>query len=314
MKKINNKILIIGAVVLVGIFVITKLFRSPRLEGNIRKELVNIDTADVTEIRMTSSGDQPRLVKLMRDNGKWMAVLDDKSYPADRSAVSSVLAMVSDLNAVRMVSRKKEKWESFNVGEKGTNVSVYVDGKQEAEFRVGKTGFNQNPSQQQFGRQGIEAFTYVRMADEEEVYMVNGFLEASFNKPINDWRDKSFLRFSPDMITRVSFQYPADSSFVLEKKDSLWSVNTRNADQHKVNSFLREFSYRSETSFADGHQPSTNPTYTVRFEGASGPIATVEAWRQDTSWYLRSSQQPDVVFLNNDASTMGRLFPGPGKF
>jgi hypothetical protein len=116
------------------------------------------------------------------------------------------------------------------------------------------------------------------------------------------------------MISKVSFQYPADSSFVLEKKDSVWSVKGRLVDNNKVDAFLREFSYRSETSFADDYQPPSNPQYVIKFEGESGPVATVEAWRQDTGWYLRSSRQPDVVFLSNDASTMARLFPGPGKF
>jgi hypothetical protein len=314
MKKINNKILVIGLAALVGIFVIAKLFRSPRLEGNIRKELVKLDTADITEIRMTSSGDQPKLVKLIRGQGKWTAVQDDKSYPADKSAVNSILTSVSDLNAVRMVSRKKDKWDSYNVGEKSTNVSVYVDGDREAEFRVGKTGFNQNPSQQQFGRQGIEAFTYVRMADEDEVYIVNGFLEASFNRSINDWRDKSLLRFSPDIISKVTFSYPADSSFVLEKRDSVWVVEGKPADKSKVDAYLREFSYRSETSFADNFDASSSPAYKVQFEASGGPVATVEAWRADTSWYLRSSIQPEVIFLNNDPSAMSRLFPGRGKF
>jgi len=314
MKKINNKILVIGLAGLVAIFVISKIFRSPRLEGNLRKELVKLDTAEISEIRMTSSGDQPKLVKLIRAENKWTVVQDDKTYPADKSSVNNILSTVADLNAVRMVSRKKEKWDSYNVGEKGTNVSVYVDGSPKAEFRVGKTGFNQNPTQQQFGRQGIEAFTYVRMTDEDEVYMVNGFLEASFNKSVNDWRDRSFLRFAPAEVSKVSFQYPADSSFVLEKRDSVWVNGNENADKAKVDAYVREFSYRSETSFADTFSATSAPTYSIRFDGVSGTLATVEAWRQDTNWYLRSSRQPDVVFLNNDQSTMSRLFPGPSKF
>jgi hypothetical protein len=116
------------------------------------------------------------------------------------------------------------------------------------------------------------------------------------------------------MISKVTFEYPSYSSFVLEKKDSVWTVGSRGADKNKVDSYLREFSYRSETSFADGFDSGAAPTYTVRFEGTSGPIATVEAWKQDTNWYLRSSRQPDVIFLNNDASAMNRLFPGSSKF
>jgi hypothetical protein len=314
MKKINNKLLVIGLAVLVGIFVLAKLFRSPRLEGNIRKELVSLDTAEITEIRMATAGEQPKVIKLTRENNVWKAVQDDKSYPADRASLKSMLTTVADMNAVRMVSRKKDKWDSYNVGEKSTDVSVYVDGSKEAEFRVGKTGFNQGQGGQQFGGQGIEAFTYVRMADEEEVYMVNGFLEAIFNRSINDWRDKSLLRFNAEDVTKVSFQYPSDSSFVLEKKDSVWMAGGRPADKSRVDSYLREFSNRSETSFADGFDPPMDADFVIRFEGSSASIATIEAWKQGETWYLRSSRQPEVFFLNNDASTMSRLFPGGKKF
>ena len=79
MKKINNKILVIGLAVLVGLFVVSKLFRSPKLESNIRKELVGLDTADVTELRMTTAGDQPKTVKLIKEKDKWMVTQDDKS-------------------------------------------------------------------------------------------------------------------------------------------------------------------------------------------------------------------------------------------
>src|SRR5688572_23159777 len=107
MKKINNKILVIGLAVLIGIFVLSKLFRSPKLESNIRKELVSLDTADVTELRMATAGDQPKLVKLTKENGKWTVSQDDKSFPADKSIVNSLLTTVASLNAERMVSRKK---------------------------------------------------------------------------------------------------------------------------------------------------------------------------------------------------------------
>src|SRR5690349_17476950 len=113
MKKINNKLLVIGLAVLIGIFILSKLFRSPKLEGNIRKELVSLDTADITEIRMATSGDQPKVIRLNKEKGNWTAIQDDKSYPVDRNALSSLLATVSEMNAVRMVSRKQDKWESF---------------------------------------------------------------------------------------------------------------------------------------------------------------------------------------------------------
>jgi hypothetical protein len=316
MKKINNKVLIIGLAVLVGIFVVSKIFRSPKLESNIRKELVGLDTADITEVRMTSAGDQPATIKLMREKNKWMVIQEDKSYPADKSAVNSLLSTVASLNAERMVSRKQDKWDSYSVGEKSTIVSVYEGGSKATEFRVGKTGFNQNPASGGFGQQGqgIEAYTYVRMADEDEVYSVNGFLEATFNRTVNDLRDKSFLRFSSDNVTKVTFTYPADSSFVLEKRDTVWFVAGRVADKMKVTNYLREISLKSESSFADGFTPPITPTAKIQIEGSSGPFATVEGWKQDTGWYLRSSRQPDVIFLSTDQNAVSRLFVGQSKF
>lgn len=314
MKKINNKILIIGLAVLVGIFIVSKLFRSPKLESNIRKELVSLDTADITEIRMASAGDQPTVIKVKKDKGRWTVSQDDRSYPADRSIVEDVLSTVASLSAERMVSRKKDKWDSYNVGEKSTDVAVYAGSSRKAEFRVGKTGFNQSPSSGQFGRQGMEAFTYVRLADEDEVYMVNGFLEATFSRGLNDWRDRSFLRFAHNDVTKVTFTYPADSSFVLEKRDSLWMAGSRTADKSKVENYLRSISSKSETSFAEGFTGIGNATARIQIDGATGTIATVEGWKQDAGWYLRSSRQPEVFFLNTDPNSISRLFPGPSKF
>jgi hypothetical protein len=314
MKKINNNILILGLAGLVGIFIISKLFRSPKLEGNIRKELVSIDTADITELRMQSADEQPKLVKLVKEKNSWRVTQDDKSYPADKATVDNLLSTVASLNAERMVSRKQDKWDSYKVGEKSTSVSVYEGGKKATEFRVGKTGFSQDPTAQQFGNQGIEAFTYVRLADEDEVYMVNGFLEATFNRGVNELRDKSFLRFSRDAVTKVTFTYPADSSFVLERRDTLWFVGSRIVNKGTAENYVREISSKSQASFADGFTAIGGPTAKVQIDGAAGMIATFEGWKSDAGWYLRSSLQPEVFFLDSDPNSTGRLFPGAQKF
>jgi hypothetical protein len=56
------------------------------------------------------------------------------------------------------------------------------------------------------------------------------------------------------------------------------------------------------------------PTVKLQIDGSAGPIATVEGWKQESAWYLRSSRQPDVIFLNNDQNAIGRMFAGQSKF
>jgi hypothetical protein len=187
MKKINNKILAIGLVVLVGIFVLARVFRSPKLESNVRKELVSLQVPRITEVRITSPDSSVQLVK---ENGKWSVLKDKNKYEADSATVTRMLQTIQLIEAKRMISRKKDKWAGFKVDSTGTNVSVYYDGAKEADFIVGTLGFNQSPGGNgQFG-QGMSPYTYVRLADEEEVYIVDGFLGGMLPAGLNDWKKK----------------------------------------------------------------------------------------------------------------------------
>jgi hypothetical protein len=188
MKKINNKILAIGLAVLVGIFVVSRIFRSPKLDGNVRKELVNLDRTKITEVRISSSDSAVRLVK---ENGKWSVVRNEVKAEADSASVSRMLQTVQLIEAARMASRKKEKWAEFKVDSTAINVAVYYGNAKEADFQVGRFGINQTPGGGgQFG-QGMSPYTYVRLSDEDEVYIVDGFLGGMLPTGLNDWKKKT---------------------------------------------------------------------------------------------------------------------------
>lgn len=301
MKKINNKILLIGLLLLIGLFVVSRLFRSPQLESNLRKELVKLDTAKVTEVRVTSSGEDRKTVKLTRENKTWIVTSDDKKYKVDVNAIKGLLNGVGSVQAERMVSRKKEKWESFSVDDKATVVSVYYGSDKEAEFHIGKTGFNQPPGGgNPMSGGNFSPYTYVRLSDEDEVYIVNGFLGSTFNRALNDWRDKSLLRVPRDLVTKVSFNYP-DSGFVAVKQDSIWTTGTQTADLNKMSSYLGMLSYRNANTFADDFQSTAPADVTIQVEGAGNELSTIEGWRRENQWIIRSSLQPDVFFSEDAA-------------
>jgi hypothetical protein len=311
MKKINNKLLVIGLLALVTIFALSRVFRSPKLEGNLRKELVKIDTAKVTEVRIATA--TPGMLRLLKEGTNWFVQDGDKKYAADRDAVKGVIGTISALDAQRMVSRKQDKWETYNVGEKGINVSVYYGSNVESEFKVGKTGINQTRGNNQFNNGGgIEAYTYVRMSGEDEVYIVDGFLESSFNRELNDWRDHSFLRIPKDLVQKISFNYP-DSGFVLEKKDSLWNVAGQQVAETVVTPFLQTLSYKNITTFSDS-APAGNAQLSMTINGSAGEIGKVEAWKTEQGWVLRSSQQPGVFFKGTEPNGVSDVFVGRSRF
>jgi hypothetical protein len=295
---------------LVGVFVLSKMFRSPKLESNLRRDLVAMDTASVTEIRILPSSARDKVIKLARVGNRWNVILDNKTFEADESSVKTVLEMFAGLDADRMVSRKKEKWETFNVGEKSTNVMAFNGSDQVANVHIGKSGFAQN-SGGQFGGGG---YTYVRLSDEDEVYSVTGFYESMLNRPFAEWRNKAFLRVSESLVRKISFTYPADSSFVLEMRDSVWYAGAQLADRGKVNTYLGRLALKNFSSFVDDFTPPVSADAIVKLEGVAGVLATVEVWRGESAWVFRSSFQNDVFFSNAGNSVDKELLVGPRYF
>jgi hypothetical protein len=307
MKKLNNKWLVLALVVLAGAFLLSRFFRAPGLESTLRQQLVKIDSAATTELRVKPANGTEE-VRLTREGVTWKVAQGTKSAFADGSTVKSALGSLLALKPLRMVSRKKDKWTDFQVGEGGTVVTLFENGSQEHEIHIGKTNFVQSP-QGGFGG----AYTYVRIGDETEVYAVDGFLESSFNRAYADWRNKNFLRVSREAVTKIAFNYPADSSFVLERKDSVWQVNGATANTANVDAYLGQLTFKNLNNFADDFQPGP-AAVTIQISAKGGPLETIEAWPlPDSKWAFRSTQQP-VIFTSEGSSVIQDLLRGRKYF
>jgi hypothetical protein len=223
MKKLNNKILIAALVGLVGIFALSRWLRSPGLESNLKKELLSLETASINEVRIKPSNYKPLEVILKREANKWKVFNNQQQAETEVGTVKSMLGVLKDLKVQRLASRKKDKWDTYQVGESGTLVSVLQNGKQ-TDIHFGKSNYGQGG-----------ATTFVRLGNQEEVYAVEGFLDSHFNRTYNDWRNKTFLRLNQSDIAKVIFNYAGDSSFVLEKRDSVWYAANQKADDSKLN-------------------------------------------------------------------------------
>lgn len=310
MKKFSNKFLLIALAILIGIFVLSRVFRSSRLESNIRKELVKLDTARVTEVKIKSSATEGEELKLIKTGSIWKVVSGTKEAVTEPGVVSSMLGVAMNLNVQRLVSRKKEKWETFEVGENSTRVTIFDGDEKLADFRVGKFGFPQE-QQQGNGIQGM--YTYVRLTNEDEVYTSEGFIASHFNRSFNQWRDKTFLKITQE-VSRIDFIYP-DSSFVLEKRDTIWYAGNVRALDSKVIQYLNKIKFRNISEFEDGIvQPGGTPVQ-LQIAGTAGVIATAEAWpKNEDDWILSSSFQDGVYFSGKRSGVIKEIFPGKDWF
>ncbi len=308
MKKIDPWKLAVILLGLVLVLVLVKKFRSPRLEGNLPAALTDIDTAKVTDLIICPTKSPRDTVRLTKTGG-WKLKSRSQLLRLEQGAGPNALRVLMAMRPERMISKRKEKWNEYLVGDStGTRVLVMAGDQVEADLMIGRSGFGQTTA----ASYGGPAFTYVRLYNEPEVYSIAGFFDAQFNRVLNDWRDKGFTRIKKDSITRITFQYPADSSFVAERRETKWMIGNDLTDSTAVKSYLAGLEYRNATTFAVSI-PEGNPNVVVRLDNRNKVTATIDAWIIDGNWIARSSHQPETYFVLEE-TVRKELFPSRKKF
>ena len=300
MTQFNNKILLIVLAVLLGGFVVSKMFRTPARESNLRKTILKLDTAKISAIHVRPASERKSEIRLARSGTGWAVGNGQVNANVDINQVKNALSFLSAIHPDRMVTRSKDKWPTYQVDSTGTHVKIFAGTDLSSELWVGRSGSGP---------------TCVRIEGNDEVFEIKEPLSAHFNKTFSAWRDKTFSRLEPENISSISFQYAGDSSYVLKRDKNIWMINNLKVDSTKVINYLNKFRSRNMSEFADNFVPGTSPTYELTFSSDSVNAVTVKAWNTTgEEVVLASSQQDKVYFSNRDRSLVRELFPGKEVF
>jgi hypothetical protein len=177
-------------------------------------------------------------------------------------------------------------------------------GKNIADIVIGKSGFSQGGG-----------YTFMRLTDNSDVYTIEGYLESTFNRSFNDWRNKVILNLKKPDITKITYRYPADSGFVIEKHDSVWMIANSQIDNDKVDILLNQLSYKSLNDFVDDFIPTNEPVIKVQIDGKQGRLALLEIWKKDEkNWVLTSSLQKEIYFSSPHGALSKDILPTKKTF
>jgi hypothetical protein len=228
---------------------------------------------------------------------------------ADSNAVHGLLAAFSEMKSLSLGGTDKSSWTDLQVTDSaGTRIIFTTADNKTYNMVIGKFGYNNET------RQGN---TYIRHSDEEAVYSVEGFLSFSVNQGFNSWRNKILVHGDKNNWTQLMFTYPDDSSFVLSKQGTAWTVNGAPADSAKTEQYLSGLANMQSVGFADNYSPSSTPAFTLSISGnnISQPI-TVQAYPADSTqkFIYHSSLNPDTYFSEAQSNIMSRLFVGREHF
>lgn len=285
MTKLNKRlsILLAGLIVL---YVLALAFHSAGRESNIQAKVFHIDTAGVTEVDMYPRRAGREEIKILRQGGRWQVRSGSVEASPVGGSVAAALGALVDVPARRLVSRRKDRWDDYKVGDTtGSRVVLYKGKEVVGDYFVGA---------------GDDGGSYLRQNGHEEVYAVDGYLEGMIDKSFADWRDRSFLRLNKEEV--VSIQFQGAGGLTLTKKDSSWYIGSARVATDSVNRYLGGLTGFDLTDFADGFTASGSPERSIGFEGKAGPLAIVNAWRKPGGgWVVNSSQNAESYFSISDS-------------
>lgn len=307
-NKLSNSKLVIIFGAFLAIVLIVFLFDTGKNEKSFRTELTDVDTSKVTEVLLYPTSIQNKEVKIFKENDKWK-VKTESGLIADvpLSKVSSLLNSAANIVPLRLSARDESKWKEFQVDSSATRVIIKEGSKKTLDIMIGRFSFQQQPR---------KMFTHVRLFDDVDVYQVEGFLQTTFNQKGDFFRDGTVLNISEEQVNKVSFTYPADSSFQIVRNGSLWMIDNIPADSSETVKYLRSLSNVTSTFFIDNPENSILQTadYMVQYELTDGNVVTLKAFDTEKSYLIQTSINSETYFDGTKSNLSKRIFKGKSDF
>ncbi len=295
MKLSLKNLLIILGVLLVVYFAVQLTKREGRSKS-LKSELVAIDTTKVTKVEISGPKGE---VTLTKNEDEWTVTLPTGEKNTKENVVKNLLQTLNTIEPSRLASRKKETWKDYEVDSTGTRVKVYNRDKIDTDIVLGR-----------FGVEGQRNFySFVRLFEDENVYVSNGFMKMSIYESPNDYRDNSVLRLKKDSLTQVTFSYP-EGTFSLQKNND-WFIESERADSASVANFLQGLNFATSKEFHDIENTSSY-THSVTFSFSNAADITIEGIQENGDLIIKSSENEIETF--NDSALWEKIFKDPGVF
>jgi len=306
-KKLNFKTLAIIFGILLVLAVLSQLSKFGSSDSNFKSEIVKIDTSKITAIYLKSES-IPNEIKIVRNGKLWTIVSNGKSLATDQQAVSGMINELAGIKAERVAATDKSEWETYKVTDSaGIKVRVEEGSEIIADIIIGKFSYQQNP--QKFS-------TYVRLNNEVEVYSVQGFLSMTFGRGLSDLLDKTLVNTNAANITRITYTYPGDTSFVLENVMNQWKIGDNIADSAKTAQYLQSLAHLTSSEIAHEAAIQGAQLFTVKIEGNSMKPIELKAFASDTitKWLIISDQNPGTRFAGSKSDIVSKIFASKQQF
>lgn len=261
MKKIVTLIIILA--VLISGYLILKKANEPQSfipPSGFATSKWNAESMD--ELQFDFVGDDD--LTLEKIDGDWQA----NGLPADESLINDFFEGLKKVSITSKVSENSENHDKFDVGEKGIKLTMLNGGQVVQELIFGKSAGGSN--------------TYVRIPDQNDVYVLTGLSRYLITDEISQWIDRKVSTFETQDMRKVSFSRGYINWDLTKRSDDEWVLSAPGyadfsaTDENKNKGVLGQISSMYAMSIATGQEREE-----IVNAGALVATATIELGTSD---------------------------------
>lgn len=299
--KYSTKSLLITFLILLGIVSFFLIKDSLQGDRTFPKSIISIDTSKVTAIEIYPRITNHKAVKIIKQGNSWVLDLaNNQTALVPISKVKSILSQILSIKPESVASMDRNEWKDFNVDTSGTLVKVYEGSNNSLSFVIGKFIYKQPQSMS----------SYIRVNNDKDVYLTNGFLDLTFNHTADYFRDNTVINDDYENWNKLTFSYPADSSFQLIRKNNLWTINGKPTDSTSTIKYLQSISNLSQYFYVNN--PSNlqlgKAKYVLTIQSSALGVINVSAYSTNNKLIINSSQNSSSYFDGDKENFWQKLF------
>ncbi len=283
-------------VILAGVVVLLILYLILRHSDRALYELPEISSLETAEISRLEIHTPDEFIRLDKQEDQW--VLMPEAFPAAESKVDQMLAGLSDLTLTALVSESKNYSRYQLTDAEKILVKAWRGDRLVREVAIGKTA----PSRRH---------TFIRLADDPDVYHARNNLRSRFDQTAAQLRDKTVLRFNAGdiheieirkadetrLISRAEADVPGDAP---ENKGPLWRDAAGNTvPASEVEALLNPLSGLKCREFMEEDRKAelSDPIWTITLIGKKDhKLSIFEKETEDARRYPATSEETQTPF------------------
>jgi hypothetical protein len=255
-------------------------------------KLIAVDANQIEGIRIRKTGSDP--VELAKLANSW-ELMKPTPMHADQDAVNMLTGTLATLNADRLIDDHPSNLDTFGLSNPSEEIDVSLKGGKTDKLLLGSDTL-------------AATGTYAKLDGDPKVYTIPAFTKTSFDKTINDLRDKRLLTFNQDKLTSAALAGKAGALEFGKNAQGDWQITKpkpMRADSLQVDDLIRKLKdAKMDLSSADNAAApfaAGERVGTASVTDSSG-TQTLEVRKsgKDNSFYAKSSAVPGIYKVMGD--------------